>query len=82
MNMFLRRENIKRINIFQYFFTCTLKGQFQSSLYLVPRAPTARVGSGYKIKTDSTEFSRLDSTDSCSALEENEHVLIFMCTRA
>ena len=54
--MFLRRENIKRINIFQYFFTCTLKGPFQSSLYLLPRAPTARVRSGFKIKTDSTEF--------------------------
>ena len=54
--MFLRRENIKRINIFQYFFTCTLKGPFQSSLYLVPRAPTARVRSRFKIKTDSTEF--------------------------
>ena len=56
INMFLRRENIKRINIFQYFFTCTLKGPFQSSLYLVPRAPTARVRSRFKIKTDSTEF--------------------------
>ena len=56
IDMFLRRENIKRINIFQYFFTCTLKGPFQSSLYLLPRAPTARVRSGFKIKTDSTEF--------------------------
>ena len=56
INMFLRRENIKRSNIFQYFFTCTLNGPFQSSLYLVPRAPTARVRSGFKIKTDSAQF--------------------------
>ena len=32
------------------------KGPFQSSLYLVPRTPTARVRSRFKIKTDSTEF--------------------------
>ena len=33
-----------------------LKGPFLSSPYLVPRSSTARVRSGYKIKTDPTQF--------------------------
>ena len=51
INMFLRRENIKRIYIFQYFL--------HALVLIFPLSSTTRVWSGYKIKTDSTEFYRV-----------------------
>ena len=41
MNMFLRTENSKRVNIFQHFLYALSRARFNLPLYLVPRSSTA-----------------------------------------
>ena len=41
INMFLRTENSKRVNIFQHFLYALSRARFNLPLYLVPRSSTA-----------------------------------------
>ena len=41
INMFLRTENSKRVNMFQHFLYALSRARFNLPLYLVPRSSTA-----------------------------------------
>ena len=80
--MFLTTENIKRINIFQHFVPALWKARCNLPLISYPDIPRPKWDLGTRLKLTPPSFTGLDLTDSCSALEENEHVFTFMCTRA
>ena len=81
INMFLRTENIKSI-LYMHFqgpvlifpSSCTQIFHGQSGIWVQDK-------NWPHLKTPPS-FTGLDQTDSYSALEENEHVFTFMCTRA
>ena len=66
INMFLRRENIKRINIFQYFLVALKRARYNLPLISYPDLPRPEWDLRTRLKLTPPSFTGLDQTDSCS----------------
>ena len=66
INMFLRRENIKRINIFQYFLVALKRARYNHPLISYPDLPRPEWDLRTRLKLTPPSFTGLDQTDSCS----------------